>query len=424
MALDSTAGAQFSPRQSGSQKAAPIDRSLRLSCGNCRSLFAAGNKRQTDSLVLRLVGERSSIQTMRTRTVLLVATLLAAFTLLADAIAQTNTAKLSLEQSTNGLTNWQRVPLTAEMLNNGDIDLPTGTSSSFYRMKIAMPAPTPPPPTTNMALIPAGSFTMGSDANEGINESPAHDVHVSAFYMDEYEVTKALWDEVRAWGLSNGYTDLPVGGAKAADHPVHSISWFHAVKWSNARSQKEGLTPCYTESGTVMKTGTNTPDCNFAASGYRLPTEAEWEKAARGGLSGKRFPWGDTITHSQANYYSEASQFATYDLSPTRGWHPTYNDGAEPYSSPVGSFAPNGYDLHDMAGNMQEWCWDWNLPLYYASSPSIDPRGPASGNSRVVRGGAWWEAAVFARTSSRIIAYEPSFASRRNGFRCVRSSVP
>jgi formylglycine-generating enzyme required for sulfatase activity len=345
-----------------------------------------------------------------------VAVLYAAFALASVCHAQTNVV-LTLKMSTNGLTNWQTVQTIVTNM--------PASPQALYRMEIAVSNVTPPPSVpTNMALIPAGSFAMGSDANEGINEAPLHTVYVSAFYMDRYEVTKALWDEVRTWGLANGYTDLPIGGAKATNHPVSSISWFDVVKWSNARSQMEGLTPCYTLGGEVMKIGTSTPDCNFAASGYRLPTEAEWEKAARGGLSGKRFPWGDSITHSQANYSSEANPFIAYDLSPTRGYHPTYNDGVEPYSSPVGSFAPNGYGLHDMAGNIWEWCWDWSLPTYYASSPSSDPRGPASGLSRVVRGGGWYDTAHYARTTSRAIAYEPSYAFRLMGFRCARSSVP
>jgi formylglycine-generating enzyme required for sulfatase activity len=180
-----------------------------------------------------------------------------------------------------------------------------------------------------------------------------------------------------------------------------------------------------------MKTGTGiptfsgftiSPDCNFAAGGYRLPTEAEWEKAARGGLSGKRFPGGDTITHSEANYYSDASY--AYDVSPTRGYHPTYATGSTPYSSPVGSFAPNAYGLYDMAGNMFEWCWDWYDGSYYASSPSSDPRGASSGLYRVGRGGGWAGDAGSPRT-----AYRSNFSGSKYyfydlGFRCVRSSVP
>ena len=274
-----------------------------------------------------------------------------------------------------------------------------------------------------MALIPAGSFLMGDAFSEGgSDERPVHTVNVSAFYMDKYEVTKALWDEVANWAAANGY-DISAASAdgKAANHPAYNLTWYEAVKWSNARSQKEGLTPCYTVGGVVMRTGTSDPDCNFLASGYRLPTEAEWEKAARGGLSGKRFPWGDTIKHSEANYYSDA--FFSYDVSRTRWYHPTYATGSQPYSSPVGSFAPNAYGLYDMAGNMSEWCWDWwdwYSSSYYASSPSSDPRGATSGSARVRRGGSWGSNASNTRTAGR----DPGYVSSGLGFRCVRSSVP
>jgi hypothetical protein len=175
--------------------------------------------------------------------------------------------------------------------------------STTMRYRItADDAGTPP----GMALIPAGSFTMGRKSGDTDADAPPVSVYVSAFYMAKYEVTNALWDEVRTWGLANGYTDLPTGGGKAADHPVQTISWYAAVKWCNARSEKEGLTPCYTVSGVIHKTGDgDAVTCNWNASGYRLPTEAEMEKAARGGVSGKRFLWGETITHSQANYNSE-----------------------------------------------------------------------------------------------------------------------
>jgi formylglycine-generating enzyme required for sulfatase activity len=353
---------------------------------------------------------------------LVVVAWLAAFTLSVDARAQTNTAKLTLERSINGLSNWQRVPLTAEMLNNGDIDLSAVSSNAFYRMQIALPTPVPPPPANRMALIPAGSFSMGDSLwapGDGlVNELPVQTVNVSAFYMDRYEVTRALWDEVWAWGLTNGYTDLLNGSGKTTNHPVHTITWYEMLKWSNARSQKDGLTPCYTLDGVVMKTGIGSPVCDFSANGYRLPTEAEWEKAARGGLSGKRFPWGDTITHSEANYYSDAS--LSYDVSPTRGAHPIYATGGFPYSSPVGSFAPNDYGLYDMAGNMYEACWDWYSPSYYASSPLSDPTGPPSGVQRVLRGGSWANWAQFCRVASRNIINKLSDREDFIGFRCVR----
>jgi len=274
-----------------------------------------------------------------------------------------------------------------------------------------------------MALIPAGTFQMGDSFGEGrSDERPVHTVNVSAFYMATHETTKGLWDEVRAWALNNGYTDLRTGDGKGANHPVHTVNWWEVVKWCNARSEIEGFNPVYRNSnGTVFKTGTTQPTPNWSASGYRLPTEAEWEKAARGGLSGKRFPWGDTISHSQANYYSWSGY--NYDISPTRESHPTCRIGAQSYSSPVGSFAPNGYGLYDMTGNLWEWCWDWWGGNYYGSSPASNPRGPASGTRRVFRGGGWYGYAVNCRVAYRDY-YGPGHSSNGLGFRVARSSVP
>jgi formylglycine-generating enzyme required for sulfatase activity len=287
---------------------------------------------------------------------------------------------------------------------------------------------------SGMALIPAGSFTMGATTNMGhesySDEVPQHSVYVSAFYMDRTEVTKALWDEVRAWGLANGYTDLPTGGGKATNHPVHSINWYAMVKWCNARSEKENLTPVYCTSSslaTVYKAGSlNVANdwVKWTANGYRLPTEAEWEKAARGGTPGHRFAWSDsdTIQHSRANYYSSTSY--AYDTSPTRGYHPTFNDGVSPYTSPVGTFAATGYapGLYDMAGNVWEWCWDWYSSSYYGSSPTNDPRGPTSGSNRVFRGGCWGNNAYGCRAAYRYNR-PPGYSDYNyGGFRCVRAA--
>jgi len=327
--------------------------------------------------------------------------------------AQTDVV-LSLDLSTNGLVGWQTIQTV--------VTNKPASPQAFYRMRIVLTNATP----TNMALIPAGSFAMGnvmSASGDGdADELPVHGVNVSAFYMDKYGVSKALWDEVATWAEANGY-DINAASThgKATNHPAYDVTWYEAVKWSNARSQKEDLTPCYAVGGAVMKTGTSTPDCNFAASGYRLPTEAEREKAARGGLSGQRFPWGDTITHSQANYYSDASY--AYDVSPTRGYHPSYRNDGAPWSSPVGSFAPNAYGLYDTAGNMFEWCWDWYSSSYYASSSGSNPTGPASGSNRVGRGGCWFEDAYHSRTARRYYD-NPNYDSDLQGFRCVRTSVP
>ncbi len=283
----------------------------------------------------------------------------------------------------------------------------------FYRVRGE------PNPPAGMVLIPAGESQMGDTFSEGLlHERPVHTVYVSAFYMDRTEVTKAQWDEVYQWAIGHGYSFGNPGSGKAANHPVQTINWYDAVKWCNARSEREGRAwAYYTDSGLTQpyRTGRITPYVRWDR-GYRLPTEAEWEKAARGGLSGKRFPWGDTITHGQANYYSSTNY--SYDISSTRGYHPTYATGGEPYTSPVGSFSANGYGLYDMTGNVWEWCWDWWSESYYSSSPEIDPRGPSSGSGRVERGGSW---AGIAGGISRA-AYRGGNPDGRNfrlGFRAV-----
>ena len=169
----------------------------------------------------------------------------------------------------------------------------------------------------------------------------------------------------------------------------------------------------------VYTSGDLAPYVNWGASGYRLPTEAEWEKAARGGLSGLRFPWGNTISENQANYYGDTNDLG-YDLGPNG-----YNSigsigGTSPATSPVGSFVANGYGLYDMAGNVAEWCGDWYDATPYAGGS--DPRGPASGSNRVLRGGVWADVASDERCAYRN-GGDPNFASYNYGFQmCIRDS--
>jgi formylglycine-generating enzyme required for sulfatase activity len=190
------------------------------------------------------------------------------------------------------------------------------------------------------------------------------------------------------------------------------VTWYGCAAWCNFRSEMDGITPCYSFSDW---------SCNFATNGYRLPTEAEWEKAARGGVSGKRYPWGtDTISHAQANYYADGTAYG--NLSGDVGCHPSYATGGYPYTSPVGSFPATGYGLYDMAGNVWEWCHDW-YSSSYSSSPGSDPRGPSSGSDRVGRGGRWGNIAYYCRAADRG-ASGPGYGNYVVGFRPARSSVP
>ena len=257
------------------------------------------------------------------------------------------------------------------------------------------------PDLTDFAVIPSGSFSMG-DALDGLTDATPHTVNVSAFYMQKKETSKAQWDEVRAWGVLNGYTDLAAVAGTAANHPVQVVSWYDVVKWCNAKSEKDGLTPCYYTDAAqtaVFKTGSNNIDntmVKWSANGYRLPTEAEWEKAARGGLSGKRYPNGDSITTADANYDSSVGS-----------------------TTVAGTYAPSGYGLSDMAGNVWEWCWDWYSSSYYGTPESLtDPSGP-SGSNRVMRGGSWVYDAGYCRVANRIDG-SPGSSDIIFGFRPVR----
>ena len=178
-----------------------------------------------------------------------------------------------------------------------------------------------------MAFIPAGPFQMGDNLDGTADAMPVHIVQVDAFFMDKYEVAKELWQAVQTWANNNGYS-INGGSFKDDRHPAHSMTWYDAVKWCNARSQKEGLTPCYYtdaaqtvtyKSGYVVLDNTMV---KWTANGYRLPTEAEWEKAACGGATGLRFPWGNTIGTTEANYSFTENPWAAGSSPYCRGGAP------------------------------------------------------------------------------------------------------
>jgi formylglycine-generating enzyme required for sulfatase activity len=314
-----------------------------------------------------------------------------------------------LQTTTNlSSTNWVTAT-TAVAVNTAAVM--NSAPAGFFRLQpVTVPA--------GMALIPAGWFTMGNSIGDGdITDASPTNVYVSAFVMDINLVSYGFWTNVYAYAMSNGYNFVDSGTNGYFDtgtnYPVSTVDWFDGVKWSNARSQQAGLKPVYYTDAGFTQVFTNgdsgtTVYQNLAADGYRLPTEAEWEKAARGGCTGLRFPWGNLIHTDQAQYSYSSSY--DYDSGPANA----------PFGpSPVGSFDVNGYGLQDMAGNELEWCWDW-YGTPYGQPSNINPTGAGSASGfRVARGGLWIRYADYARCADRKYG-NPSGAYLAFGFRCVR----
>lgn len=257
------------------------------------------------------------------------------------------------------------------------------------------------PPTANdgfvdLVLVPAGSFQMGDNFGDGEpRERPVHTVDLDAFYIGKYEVTNVQWRKFRD---DPGYDDpkywpdhrvmpkdqIPYwtdaknhgGGTPGSDnYPVQGVNWDGATAYCNWLSAKTGKT-------------------------YRLPTEAEWEKAARG-TDLRRYPWGNTIDRSNANFVGAQA----FDTGQIVG---TYAKGVSPYGA------------YDMAGNIMEWCQDWYSRDYYTVSPRKNPKGPDAGAYRVMRGGTFFESPFELRSYARTAAWPSVQSHRMIGFRVVR----
>ncbi|HTI73149.1 MAG TPA: SUMF1/EgtB/PvdO family nonheme iron enzyme [Candidatus Limnocylindria bacterium] len=238
-----------------------------------------------------------------------------------------------------------------------------------------------------MVFIKPGEFIMG--VNEGpIDAKPAHLVKVDGFLMDQQEVTQAVYEKLIGMNPSR---------QKHPKNPVEQTTWTSAVKFCNARSVQEGLTPCY---------NTETWECNFEASGYRLPTEAEWEYACRAGTTNQYY-FGDRAEELKNHAWFEG------------------NSQAKP--RPVAHWNANPWGLYDMAGNVSEWCNDFYSPKYYRSSPKENPHGPAEGEKRILRGGAWSSApencTSWVRNCDEAGLTDVCLTMDSDGFRCVRKAT-
>ena len=237
-----------------------------------------------------------------------------------------------------------------------------------------------------MVLIPKGAFLMGAlptDPSTTKTEHPQHTVHISRdYWIGKYPVTQGFWEEVM------GHHDAKFRGQA---HPVEKVAWNTCLAFCNKLSEKEGLQPVYSFTGSQVH-------CNWDASGYRLPTEAEWEKAARGGRNNQIFSGLNTPT--------------------VVAW---YHNNSEQTTHPVGQKQPNGYGIYDMSGNVWEWCWDYFDKNAYQkrAKKTIDPRGPDFGKERVNRGGSWYSAESATRVSFRC-GDQPFVANSFLGFRIVR----
>lgn len=243
---------------------------------------------------------------------------------------------------------------------------------NLYRIKLLAEDGTQATVPIDFVEMPGRPYIMGRTLGEGDeDEFPPHWVTLSPYAIGRYEVTQSQWQEIMGSNPSHSYGVGP-------NNPVYNVSWYSILKYCNLRSQLEGLTPVYTIFGStnpsawgIVPTTSNTAwdnaICNLQANGYRLPTEAEWEYAARGGTN-----WPDFI-------------YSGGNVLDTVAW---WGGNATFYGTkPVGTKAPNHLGIYDMSGNLWEFCWDWFQP--YTPEPQTNPLGAPTGIHRIARGGYW-----------------------------------
>ena len=268
-------------------------------------------------------------------------------------------------------------------------------------------------------LVSAGTFNMGSNSGQE-NNKPVHEVTITKpFYMGKYEVTQAEYESVIGTNPSNyqGNENLSAEGEVQENRPVESVSWYDVIVYCNKRSLAEDLTPCYTIKESVnpsdwgnvptsVNVSWNTVKCDFSANGYRLPTEAEWEYAARAGDSTV-----DKLTYSGTSDLDKLGDYAWYGVTESVKTHE------------VGKKLPNAFGVYDMSGNAWEWCWNWFTGSYDTESEGgSDPTGVELGSTRIVRGGWAKNEGDYCAVSYRN-GNKPFNSASSIGFRVVRSCV-
>ena len=268
----------------------------------------------------------------------------------------------------------------------------------------------------DMVLVQGGSFDMGDHFGEGEdNELPVHYVNLSAYYINQYEVTQLEYETLI--GSNPSYEDGGIGDAR----PVNNVSYYDIMVYCNSLSMNEGLTPCYTIDGstdpadwgnvpTSSDATWNAVVCDFSVTGYRLPTEAEWEYAAKGGAS-----WEDHNRYAGCIEEADLTNYGWYNAN--NGSHGTPGYGCKD----VGTKLANQLGLYDMSGNLWEWCYDWSSSDYNGSSSVNNPTGPVSGLYRIARGGGWYNSANNLRSAYRGFSL-PYDGHLFLGFRLVRTA--